>query len=124
MEGSQSLGSGTSKKRSRASRTVAGLSDEQIRHKRTVDRKAQRAFRQRTKDFIGNLERQFAQLQETCAQQEMELSTLREQNKSLQQRLDSIRDILSGNQTVQIDSDIRDRGEPTIRAYLYHRYTF
>ena len=92
------------KKRSRAPRTVADLTDEQVRHKRTVDRKAQRASRQRTKDSILELKTHFARLQETRAEQAAELVSLREQNSNLQRCLDSIQGILSGAQSAPGDS--------------------
>ena len=87
-------GSGQPKRRSGASRSVEGMSEEQLRHKRAIDRKAQRALRQRAKDSLLNLEQQFAKLQETCAQQESEIASLRQRNEELQRRQDAIRDLL------------------------------
>lgn len=83
---------GPSKKRSR---TISNLTEEQIQHKRNVDRRAQRAFRQRTKDCIVNLEQQFSQLQETANQREQELLAAREQNKSLTNYLEAILELVS-----------------------------
>ncbi|KAL6407693.1 hypothetical protein AUP68_08714 [Ilyonectria robusta] len=84
--------SGPSKKRSR---TISNLTEEQIQHKRNVDRRAQRAFRQRTKDCIVNLEQQFSQLQETANHREQELLAAREQNKSLTNYLEAILELVS-----------------------------
>ncbi|KAI9168094.1 hypothetical protein HJFPF1_04238 [Paramyrothecium foliicola] len=80
----------TSKKRSRA---VSSLTEEQIQHKRNIDRRAQRAFRQRTKDCISHLEQQFKQLQETCGHRERDLKSMREQNEMLVQCLETIVDL-------------------------------
>lgn len=88
----QSVLPGSSKKRSR---TISNLTEEQIQHKRNVDRRAQRAFRQRTKDCIVNLEQQFSQLQETANQREQELLAAREQNKSLTNYLEAILELVS-----------------------------
>ncbi|KAH6869053.1 hypothetical protein B0T10DRAFT_419047 [Thelonectria olida] len=92
-------GTGSSKKRSR---TVSNLTQEQIQHKRSVDRKAQRAFRQRTKNCISNLEQQFAQLQETCVelreardQRTQELELANQQRQSLLDCLETIVSIAS-----------------------------
>ncbi|KAH7371114.1 hypothetical protein BKA66DRAFT_573072 [Pyrenochaeta sp. MPI-SDFR-AT-0127] len=85
---------GLSKKRSR---TVSNLTEKQIRHKREVDRRAQRAFRQRTKDCFAKLEQEHLQLQETSreteAQLRQELQSLQEQNQSLLRCLDHIIDL-------------------------------
>jgi exonuclease VII large subunit len=85
-----------SKKRSR---TISNLTEEQIRHKRDVDRRAQRASRQRTKDCIARLEQQYLQLQETSreteAQLRQEIQALHAQNQSLLRCLDSIVDLAS-----------------------------
>ncbi|KPM43008.1 hypothetical protein AK830_g3532 [Neonectria ditissima] len=89
---SQTAPQGSSKKRSR---TVSNLTDEQVQHKRNVDRRAQRAFRQRTKDCIVNLEQQFSQLQETAYHREQELIAVRQQNKSLTDHLEAILDLVS-----------------------------
>ncbi|KAH6869057.1 hypothetical protein B0T10DRAFT_501914 [Thelonectria olida] len=83
---------GSSKKRSRA---VSSLTEEQVQHKRNVDRRAQRAFRQRTKDCIASLEQQFAQTQATANRKEQELLSAREQNKNLTQCLEAVLDLVS-----------------------------
>lgn len=86
-----------SKKRAR---TISNLTEKQIQHKREVDRKAQRAFRQRTKDCLANLEEQHARLQETSRETEArlrrEMQELHEENQRLLQRLESILDVASG----------------------------
>lgn len=81
----------TAKKRAR---TVSDLTEDQIRQKRSVDRKAQQAYRQRTKDRIAELEKRLADVQETSRQQQVhlksEVETLRERNARLKRCLDSI----------------------------------
>jgi hypothetical protein len=74
-------------------RTVSALTQDQVQHKRIVDRRAQRAFRQRTKDCIANLEQQFAELQETCSQKESELQVMRGERLSLMNFVKSIADL-------------------------------
>lgn len=89
----------SSRKRSRA---VSNLTEEQIQHKRNVDRKAQRAFRQRNKECITNLEQHFNQLQGTCAelrqscsQKDVEIGSMREENKSLMNCLEAISELVT-----------------------------
>jgi hypothetical protein len=67
-------------------RIISNLSEEQIQQKRRVDRKAQQAFRQRTKDHITSLEKRVAEL-------EAELESTREHNDTLVQRLESISEL-------------------------------
>ncbi|KAF4970049.1 hypothetical protein FSARC_2867 [Fusarium sarcochroum] len=88
-----------SRKRSRA---VSNLTEEQIQHKRNVDRKAQRAFRQRNKACITNLEQHFSQLQGTCAelrescnQKSTQIDHMRQENKSLQECLRNISELIT-----------------------------
>lgn len=75
-------------------RTISDLTEEQIQQKRQVDRKAQQAFRQRTRDRMSRLELHIVELQESSSQREsqlqQELVTLREQNKTLTRRLERI----------------------------------
>lgn len=84
---------------SRGSRAVSSRTPEQAQHKRNVDRKAQRAFRQRTKDYITRLEEENNRLQERCNQAETELlreiSRLRADNRALAQCLENISDLAS-----------------------------
>ncbi|KIV99684.1 uncharacterized protein PV09_08675 [Verruconis gallopava] len=81
----------TSQRRSRA---VATLTEAQIQHKRDIDRKAQRAFRQRTKDCISKLEQENAHMRETFKNREAalehQIQVLREQNQALVKSLESI----------------------------------
>ncbi|KAM5369062.1 hypothetical protein ACJZ2D_009157 [Fusarium nematophilum] len=108
--------SGRTRKRSRA---VSSLTDEQVQHKRNVDRKAQRAFRQRTKDCITNLEGQFVQLQETCsqlretcAQKDRALDSVRGQNRALLSCLTGISDLISETLSQARDEEsIEARGD-------------
>lgn len=103
-------------------RSVASLNEEQRRHKREIDRRAQRALRQRAKDCMLKLEQQFARLQETCAQQEKEIARLREENKKLHRCQEAIRDCLAGNPkpvttpegVAQGTGDTRGRGQQVI----------
>lgn len=67
-------------------RTIQTLSEEQLRNKRLVDRKAQRAFRQRSKDCMINL----AALQEVCRQKDREIEELRDRNTQLLSHLRTI----------------------------------
>lgn len=59
-------------------RTTADLSDEQIQHKRIVDRRNQQAFRQRARDSFRSLKEEHAQLEEKCEGLESELATARD----------------------------------------------
>lgn len=81
----------TSKKRTR---NVSGLSEEQVQQKRNIDRKAQRAFRQRTRDRIAQLEHDLAELEDSSGQREAQYQTqiddLRADNQQLLRRLESI----------------------------------
>jgi hypothetical protein len=86
--------SGAPKKRNRA---VSDLTEEQIQQKRRIDRQAQRAFRQRTRDRISDLERHTVELQESFirkeAQLQRDLQALRTHNRELVRRLASIAEI-------------------------------
>lgn len=87
----EDTGGGRPKKRAR---TISDLNEEQLQHKRNVDRRAQRAFRQRTKDSIDRLEQQVAQLQQAAEERENrfqhEMSNLRGSNNTLRQCLEQI----------------------------------
>ncbi|KAK1763971.1 hypothetical protein QBC33DRAFT_548450 [Phialemonium atrogriseum] len=80
--------------RARKSRAVSDLSLQQIEHKRDLDRRAQRALRQRTKGRIQELEEALSQAQTARAAHdhslETELRRLREENHHLKARLNSI----------------------------------
>ncbi|KAJ6092315.1 hypothetical protein N7467_004284 [Penicillium canescens] len=80
--------------RTRAKRGIAGLSAAQITHKREMDRKAQRAMRQRTKHRIQELESDIAVFKNSFSQREQtmieEIQVLREQNRQLKFSLESI----------------------------------
>jgi hypothetical protein len=82
----------------RRARTINALTEEQIRHKRQVDRKAQRAFRQRTKDCIARLEQEIAESLEKCRRQEHEIQGLRTENQGLVQRLATIAGLATTSQ--------------------------
>ena len=78
----------------RRQRTTSALTDQQLQHKRNLDRKAQRALRQRTKSRIEDLEQEVEHLRLSGATQEAELNariqTLQQQNCVLAQRLEQI----------------------------------
>lgn len=76
-------------------RSVQTLTEEQIQQKRIVDRRAQRAARQRTRDAMANLEHRYTRLQEMYDERDRELGNLRESNQSLQRALDQIGQIVS-----------------------------
>lgn len=75
-------------------RTTNNLTEEQLSHKRHLDRKAQRALRQRTKSRIQDLEAELAELKAKADGQtellQEELTALREKNKRLESRLQQI----------------------------------
>ncbi|KAI5261099.1 hypothetical protein E4T47_09514 [Aureobasidium subglaciale] len=81
---------------SRRSRVRSNLSEEQLRRKRNVDRRAQQAFRQRNKDHTNRLEEELDQLRTKWRSREHELlqdlKQLHEQNHVLVRRL---RDVAS-----------------------------
>lgn len=64
-------------------RTTADLSEEQIQHKRVVDRRNQQAFRQRTRDSFRSLKEEHVQLQEKCEGLESELAAARDRIEAL-----------------------------------------
>ncbi|KAF2014075.1 hypothetical protein BU24DRAFT_425069 [Aaosphaeria arxii CBS 175.79] len=102
------------KKRTRA---IANLTEEQLQHKRNVDRKAQRAFRQRTKDSICSLELQIENLQKAADERQVrfqdELSSLRESNTALLQCLERITDLAFAT-TRSMTQAINNDGMPSV----------
>jgi hypothetical protein len=78
------------------SRAQPNLSAEQLRQKRFVNRRAQQAFRERSKENTRRLEQELDDLRASCLSREKEIlqetQRLREQNETLLQRL---RDIAS-----------------------------
>jgi hypothetical protein len=79
---------------SRRVRTITSLTEEQLSHKRHLDRKAQRALRERTKSRIQDLEAELAEIKaQADGQAELlrqELATLRDRNQWLESRLQQI----------------------------------
>lgn len=75
-------------------RVVSSLSASQIQHKRDLDRKAQRALRQRTKVRIQELENDLSRFKESVSEREQtmieEIRQLRDQNRQLRVSLQSI----------------------------------
>lgn len=78
----------------RRSRTISNLSQQQLQHKRDLDRKAQRALRQRTKSRIQELSDDITRLKASSSEREAamidELQAVREQNRQLKMRLEHI----------------------------------
>jgi hypothetical protein len=76
------------------SRAQPNLSAEQLRQKRIVNRRAQQAFRERSKENTRRLEQELDSLRVECLSREKELlqetERLREQNEILSQRLRNI----------------------------------
>ncbi|KAF4994129.1 hypothetical protein FDECE_13229 [Fusarium decemcellulare] len=102
MSGAQSQGTTRAISSRKRSRAVSNLTEEQIQHKRNVDRRAQRAFRQRNKECITNLELHFSQLQrtcaelrETCSQKDAQIDCMREENQSLVTCLEAISELVT-----------------------------
>ncbi|KAH7371129.1 hypothetical protein BKA66DRAFT_190383 [Pyrenochaeta sp. MPI-SDFR-AT-0127] len=81
-------------------RTLSHVPDGQTGQMRSVDRRAERAFRQQTRDCITGLEERLAMLTESAARREAELvaevRAWRQQCQMLKRCLDSIVDIASG----------------------------
>ncbi|KAL2826257.1 hypothetical protein BDW59DRAFT_161094 [Aspergillus cavernicola] len=80
--------------RKRAPRNISTLSTQQIQHKRDLDRKAQRALRQRVKSRMQDLEDDLTRAKADCSVRERqmmeELQLLRDENRKLRSYLDSI----------------------------------
>ena len=74
--------------------SISSLSAQQVQQKRDLDRKAQRAMRERTKARIQVLEDDLARLKASCSQGEQsmlaEIQYLRDQNQRLKSSLESI----------------------------------
>jgi hypothetical protein len=79
---------------SRRVRTITSLTEEQLSHKRHLDRKAQRALRERTKSRIQDLEAELVEIKaQADGQAELlrqDLATLRDRNQWLESRLQQI----------------------------------
>ncbi|KAJ5515006.1 hypothetical protein N7463_004558 [Penicillium fimorum] len=103
--------------RATGKRTVNGLSASQIQHKRDLDRKAQRALRQRTKLRIQELENDIARFRASFSQREQtmvdEIHLLRDQNRKLKSSLENIQKYalgeLSGLSETNPPHDTSDR---------------
>lgn len=80
---------GNQGRRAKRVRAVEALSEEQVQRKRNVDRMAQRAFRQRTKDRISDLEQQLAHEQEMSNLKDQRLSAICEHRNLLLQLLNN-----------------------------------
>lgn len=65
---------------------------------------------------MQNLEQQFARLQETCAQQEKEISALREENRRLQRCQDAIQDALANSPELITGPEAITQGTPDTRG--------
>ncbi|KAJ5753584.1 Polyketide synthase enoylreductase [Penicillium nucicola] len=97
--------------RTKGKRTISGLTAAQITHKRELDRKAQRAMRQRTKHRIEELENDIAVFKNSFSQREKsmieEIQLLRDQNRQLKSSLESIGQFAIGNIPVLPETDIQ-----------------
>ncbi|OJJ08267.1 hypothetical protein ASPVEDRAFT_89496 [Aspergillus versicolor CBS 583.65] len=80
--------------RSRRNRQVSALTAHQAQHKRDLDRKTQRALRQRVKSRLQDLEDDLARAKADCSVRERNLmksvQSLRDENRKLRSYLDSI----------------------------------
>lgn len=76
-------------------RTIHGLSKQQLQHKRDIDRKAQRALRERTKNHVSTLECQLADVKADAERRERDVKALTEANASLVRCLESIAELAS-----------------------------
>lgn len=95
MSDSESIS--TSRNRSgtkRRARNISNLNAQQIQHKRDLDRKAQRALRERVKFKLQDLEDDLARAKASSTDREQktieEIQSLREQNRKLKSCLESI----------------------------------
>ncbi|KAL2834560.1 hypothetical protein BJY01DRAFT_83820 [Aspergillus pseudoustus] len=83
-----------SRVRRRPPRKVSSLTAQQVQHKRDLDRKAQRALRQRVKSRMQDLEDDLTRAKSDCSVREQkmmeEIQLLREENRKLRSYLDSI----------------------------------
>lgn len=84
----------------RGLRSVSSLSDAQLQRKRANDREAQRINRQRTREHIGNLERQVAELREEKDQALQRNSKLEAQIAALQRQIMHMALLLQGSQSL------------------------
>lgn len=80
--------------RARRNRKVSALTAHQVQQKRDLDRKAQRALRQRVKSRLQDLEDDLARAKADCSVRERNLmesvQQLRDENRKLRSYLDSI----------------------------------
>jgi hypothetical protein len=92
------------------SRTISNLSQQQLQHKRDLDRKAQRALRQRTKSRIQELSDDIARLKASSSERETamidELQALREQNRQLKMRLEHISRLAANHDSSENGTEI------------------
>ena len=85
-------------------RAVSSLTQQQRQHKRDLDRKAQRALRQRTRSRIQDLEADLVRLKQSSTEREVtaaaELQALRDENRSLRDKLENIGNLALGRARV------------------------
>ena len=78
----------------RRQRTIAALTDQQLQHKRNLDRKAQHTLRQRNKSRIEDLEQELVKFKLSKTTHETEssrrIAILQDQNRILSRRLEQI----------------------------------
>ncbi|KAL4876846.1 hypothetical protein BJY04DRAFT_222694 [Aspergillus karnatakaensis] len=96
--------------RNRRERKVSSLTAQQVQHKRDLDRRAQRALRQRVKSRMQDLEDDLTRARADCSVRERELmeevQQLREENRKLKSYLDSIA------QFAQTGASVTENGTP------------
>lgn len=105
----------------RRQRKISSLTQQQRLHKRDLDRKAQRALRQRTKSRIQDLEADLVQLKASSSEQDCkaqeEIRLLREENLCLKSRLQDISSFVCGEGLLISHQGSRLPSEPN-QAYL------
>lgn len=88
------MGSSSASHTGKRRRTTSDLTAQQVQHKRELDRKAQRALRDRTKAHIQDLEDDLTRIKASRSQSEQamfdEIQALREENRHLKSCLESI----------------------------------
>lgn len=106
---------GSSSTVERRSRAIASLTEEQAQRKRDIDRKGQRAFRQRTKDCISSLKQEISRIRETFKSREAQLNeqirVLRDDNQALVQSVESILNIASATHGRSCDKTVTTKGK-------------
>lgn len=101
----------------RVSRRTSRLTSQQVQHKRDLDRASQQAYRQRVKSRIKNLEDELAHVKANSGNGHQtllhEIQSLRDENRRLQARLESIRQLADGGvYQTRDDTGLVSSGQP------------